>query len=289
LINFFVNKDRLGVDICIIFKDKIIMNEVKKSVVTKNSDKKVDTNERKKIKEKAQNMRKNIFEEYDCDNLELTMPVLLKAGVHFGHQKSRRNPKMDQYIYTTRNNINIIDLAKTVGLMKEALDFLLWVKKSGKQILFVGTKKQTHNLVKDIAGYSDNPFVIERWLGGTFTNFRNIRKRVRYMTHLKNQIEKGDLKKYTKFEQMKKMEEAQKLERRMGGIEEMKDLPGALFVTDVEADKIAVREANNKGIPVVAFVDTNVNPEGVTYPIPANDDAVSSLTILFAYVCKILK
>jgi len=262
------------------------MSEVKKDVATK-----VDDKDDKKVgaKKVALKKRKNVFEEYDYDSLELTMPVLLKAGVHFGHQKSRRNPRMDQYIYTTRNNINIIDLAKTVDLTKEALDFLVSVKKSGKQILFVGTKKQTRNLVIDVAEYTDNPFVVERWLGGTFTNFRNIRTRTRYMTRLKSQIEKGDLKKYTKFEQMKKIEEAEKLDRRMGGIEEMKDLPGALFVTDVEADKIAVREANNVGIPVVALVDTNINPEGITYPIPANDDAVSSLTMMLAHVCKALQ
>jgi len=233
--------------------------------------------------------KKNVFVQCDCDKLELSMESLLKAGVHFGHQKSRRNPKMDDYIFTTRNNINIIDLSKTVTLTQEALDFLKSVKKSGNQILFVGTKKQAFDLVKDASDYTGNPYVVERWLGGTLTNFGNIRKRARYMTRLRDQIEKGDIKKYTKFEQVKKMEEVQKLERRMGGIADMGKLPGVLFVTDVEADKIAVREANKMGIPVVALVDTNVNPEGVTYPIPANDDAVSSLTIMLAYVCKALR
>ncbi len=269
------------------------MNKVKQDNATKDSNE--ELNEKKVgnqgVRDTApkSDKRKNIFADYDCDNLELTMPALLKAGVHFGHQKARRNPKMNQYIYTTRNNINIIDLAKTVDLTKEAIEFLMSVKKSNKKILFVGTKKQTHKLIVDIAEYTDNPFVVERWLGGTLTNFRNIRARARYMTRLKSQIEKGDLKKYTKLEQMKKIEEAEKLERRMGGIEDMKDLPGAVFVTDVEADKIAVREANSIGIPVVAFVDTNVNPEIVTYPIPANDDAVSSLTLMLAHICKALK
>jgi small subunit ribosomal protein S2 len=254
------------------------MNEEKKVTTAKDVDKKV-----------VQKKRKNIFESYDCDSLELTMPALLKAGVHFGHQKSRRNPKMDQYIYTTRNNINIIDLAKTVELTQEALNFLKSVQKSGKQILFVGTKKQTKDLVVDVAEITENPFVVERWLGGTFTNFRNIRGRTRYMTRLRNQIEKGDIKKYTKFEQMKKNEEAEKLERRMGGIADMASLPGAIFVTDVEADKLAIREANIVGVPVVALADTNVNPEGVTYVIPANDDAISSLTVMLAHVCQALK
>ncbi|XLQ19814.1 MAG: 30S ribosomal protein S2 [Candidatus Moraniibacteriota bacterium] len=258
------------------------MSEDKKIAVKKDSDK-------KDMQEIAKNARKNVFEKYDYDNLELTMPVLLKAGVHFGHQKARRNPKMDQYIFTTRNNINIIDLAKTVELAGEALEFLESVKKSGKQILFVGTKKQSCDLVKDVAEYTENPYVVERWLGGTFTNFRNIRGRTRYMTRLKDQIEKGDLKKYTKFEQMKKIEEAEKLDRRMGGIAEMASLPGAVFVTDLNADKLAVAEANIVGVPVVALVDTNVNPAGVTYPIPANDDAVSSITMMFAHICKALK
>jgi small subunit ribosomal protein S2 len=255
------------------------MSEVKKAAVVTDS----------KNLEDNQSKRKNVFEDYDYDNLELTMPALLKAGVHFGHQKSRRNPKMDNYIFTTRNNINIIDLAKTVKATEEALNFLKSVKNSGKKILFVGTKKQARNLVIDAAEYTDNLFVVERWLGGTFTNFGNIRKRARYMTRLQEQIKKGDLKKYTKLEQMKKIEEAQKLDRRMGGIAQMSSLPGAIFVTDAEADKIAIREANIVGVPVIALVDTNVNPEGVTYPIPANDDAVSSLTVMLAHVCKALQ
>lgn len=235
------------------------------------------------------NSRKNIFESIDLGELELSMAALLKAGVHFGHQKSRRNPRMSEYIYTTRNNINIIDLAKTVERMNEALEFIASIKKSGKQILFVGTKRQAHDLVIDIAKYTGNPFVVERWLGGTFTNFGNIRRRTRYMTRLQEQIAKGEIKKYTKFEQMKKMEEADKLDRRMGGIADMRDLPGAIFVTDVEADKLAIREAVALNIPVIAIVDTNVNPEGVTYPIPANDDAISSLTVILAHVCKTLR
>lgn len=235
------------------------------------------------------NSRKNVFEAIDLESLELTMAALLKAGVHFGHQKSRRNPRMSEYIYTTRNNINIIDLAKTVDRLKEALEFIVSMKKSGKQILFVGTKRQAHDLVRDIAKYTGNPFVVERWLGGTFTNFGNIRRRTRYMTRLQEQIAKGELKKYTKFEQMKKIEEAEKLDRRMGGIADMRDLPGAIFVTDVEADSLAIREAIAMNIPVIALVDTNVNPTGVTYPIPANDDAISSLTMILAHVCKALR
>ena len=144
-------------------------------------------------KKEQSTKKKNVFAQYDRDGLELSMESLLKAGVHFGHQKSRRNPKMDDYIFTTRNNINIIDLSKTVTLIKEALDFLKSVKKSGNQILFVGTKKQAFDLVGDAADYTGNPYVVERWLGGTLTNFGNIRKRARYMTRLRDQIEKGEV------------------------------------------------------------------------------------------------
>lgn len=249
----------------------------------------VEASEKEVSKEIEEEVKKNIFADFDFDSLELTMPALLKAGSHFGHQKARRNPKMNQFIYTTRNNINVIDLAKTVELMKESLDFLTKIKESGKQILFIGTKKQAQSLVVDLAEMTKNPYVIERWLGGTFTNFGNIRKRVRYMTSLKTQIETGELKKYTKFEQTKKKEEYEKLDRRMGGLADMQDMPGAIFVTDLEADKLAVKEAQKMNVPVVAIADTNVDPELADYLIPANDDAVSSLKFILAHVCKTLK
>lgn len=231
----------------------------------------------------------NIFAAYDFDGLELTMPALLKSGVHFGHQKARRNPKMRPYIFTTRNNISIIDLAQTTEMLQKALDFMAGLHKSGKQILFVGTKKQARTVVMDAATYTGNPFVVDRWLGGTFTNFVNIRRRVRHMVRLEEMIKNGDLKKYTKFEQMKKIEEAEKMRQRMGGIDHMRDLPAAVFITDMDADRIAVREAVAVGIPIVAIVDTNVNPDDVAFPIPANDDAVSSLTTILAHVCKALR
>lgn len=249
----------------------------------------VEASEKEVSKEIEEEVKKNIFADFDFDSLELTMPALLKVGSHFGHQKARRNPKMNQFIYTTRNNINIINLAKTVELMKESLDFLTKIKESGKQILFIGTKKQAQSLVVDLAEMTKNPYVIERWLGGTFTNFGNIRKRVRYMTSLKTQIETGELKKYTKFEQTKKKEEYEKLDRRMGGLADMQDMPGAIFVTDLEADKLAVKEAQKMNVPVVAIADTNVDPELADYLIPANDDAVSSLKFILAHVCKTLK
>lgn len=232
--------------------------------------------------------KKDAFADYDYDALDLSMEALLKAGAHFGHQKSRRNPKMDQYIYGVRNGITIIDLAQTVPLMEEALKFLASVRQSGKKVLFVGTKKQTYDLVVSAANATDNPYVIERWLGGTFTNFPNIRKRTRHLLQMEEAQEQGELKKYTKFEQMKKKEEISKLERKMGGIKNMTDLPGAIFVTDLKEDHLAVKEARAMNVPIVAIADANINPDDADYPIPANDDAISSLRYILAHVCKTL-
>lgn len=264
----------------LIIKDKFCMEE--KNVKTTE----VVTSENEVVKKEA---KREVFAGFDFESIELSMESLLKVGAHFGHQKARRNPKMSPYIYATRNGINIIDLSKTVELMNETLEFLSKIKKSGKQILFVGTKKQTQPIVMAVAEITKNPFVVERWLGGTFTNFINIRKRARYMSKLGEQIESGDLKKYTKFEQAQKQTEFEKLNRRMGGIETMQELPGAIFVTDLNADVLAIKEARKMGIPIVAIADTNVNPDNADYIIPANDDAISSLKFILANVCKVLK
>jgi len=230
--------------------------------------------------------KSNQFDGFDFDGLELSMEAMLVAGVHFGHPKSRRNPKMQDFIFTTRDNVNIIDLAQTVDLFETALKFLAQTSASGKKILFVGTKKQTQSFVVDLADYTGNPYVIERWLGGTMTNFGNIRKRVKYMISLEQQFAADELGKYTKLERLKKQEELEKLTRRMGGIKGMDALPAAVFVSDIKADHLAIREARRLGIPVVGISDTNANPEEVDYPIPANDDALSSLRYIFAHIAK---
>ncbi len=253
--------------------------------MTKEVKKEQDNNEVKK----PVVAKKNIFEEYDYDKLELSMEKMLKNGVHFGHTKSKCHPKMKDFVFTTRNNINIIDLSLSLELLKETLSFLEKISASNKKILFVATKKQAERYAKQIAEYTDNPYVIDRWLGGTLTNFKNIRKRVKYMAQLDSHFEKGELSRYTKLEQLKKSEELEKLKKRMGGIEKMVTLPAVVFVTDINADKIAIREAQALGIPVVAFADTNTNPEEVDYPIPANDDALLSLEYIFANVAKVLK
>ncbi len=234
-------------------------------------------------------VKESYFASLDLSKIEQTLEEMMKAGVHFGHQKARRNPKMDEYIFTTRKGINILDLQKTQERLEEALAFLISVKKSGKAILFVGTKIQSKDLVRDIATELQMPFVSERWLGGTFTNFKVIRGRTRYLVDGEAMLARGEFKKYTKFEQMKKIEELEKMEKRMGGIKNMADLPGVVFAASVKEDNLAITEAKKMGIPVIAIADTNVNPSGIDFPIPANDDAISSLKLILAYIYKAIK
>lgn len=226
------------------------------------------------------------FAGLDLAKIEVSLAEMMKNGVHFGHQKSRRNPKMDEYIFTTKKGINILDLQKTQERVNQALEFIKALRAGGKQILFVGTKIQAKNLVQDIARATDMPFVVERWLGGTFTNFKVIRGRTRYLTESEDKLARGEFKKYTKFEQMKKIEELEKMEKRMGGIKHMTELPAAIFATSIKEDILAITEAKKMGIPVIAIADTNVNPSLVDYPIPANDDAISSIRLILSYAYK---
>lgn len=230
--------------------------------------------------------RENYFTSLDLAKIDGSLEEMMKSGVHFGHQKSRRNPKMDEYIFTTRKGINIIDLQKTQEKLKEALEFMQGIKKSGKNILFVGTKIQAKDLAREVAEASGMPYVSERWLGGTFTNFKIIRGRTRYLVDSEAMMERGEFKKYTKFEQMKKNEELEKMEKRMGGIKNMLELPAAIFATSVKEDSLAIAEAKKMGVPVIAIADTNVDPSQIDYPIPANDDAISSLRLILAYAYK---
>jgi len=240
------------------------------------------TAEEKEVKE-------NYFASLDVSKIEQSLEEMMRAGVHFGHQKARRNPKMDEYIFTTRKGINIIDLQKTQEKIIEALEFIKSVKKSGKAVLFVGTKIQAKDLVRDMAVALEMPYVCERWLGGTFTNFKVIRSRTRYLVDSEGMLARGEFKKYTKFEQMKKMEELEKMEKRMGGIKNMADLPGVIFAASIKEDNLAITEAKKMGIPVIAIADTNVDPSFVDFPIPANDDAISSLRLILSYAYKAIK
>lgn len=226
------------------------------------------------------------YADFDFASLDGSLESLLKAGVHFGHLKSRRHPQMEQYIFTTRKNINIIDLAKTQEKLAEASQQIASVIKAGKPVLFVGMKKQTHDTVVSIAKRLGQSFVIDRWLGGTLTNWKQIRSRA---THLKDSEEKhatGEFKKYTKFEQAKKMEEIERLEKKVGGIKDMQEMPGIIVIADVKEAELVIHEARKMKIPLIGIVDSNSNPSHIDYPIPGNDDAVSSLRLLLGYLGK---
>ena len=210
----------------------------------------------------------------------VSMKQLLEAGVHFGHQTRRWNPKMAPYIFTERNGIYIIDLQKTVKKTEEAYDFIRSVAAEGKPILFVGTKKQAQNAIKDEAIKCGEYFVCERWLGGMLTNYKTIRGRINRLKDINRMEEDGTFDKLSKKEVLGLEAEREKLEKYLGGIKDMPAMPGAIFVVDPKKEKIAVREARILGIPVVGMVDTNCDPDDVDYIIPANDDAIRAVKLI---------
>ena len=212
----------------------------------------------------------------------ISMKQLLEAGVHFGHQTRRWNPKMAPYIFTERNGIYIIDLQKTVKKVDEAYNFLLSVAEAGETILFVGTKKQAQEAVKEEAVRAGMYFVNERWLGGMMTNFQTIQKRVKRLKALETMEEDGTFAVLTKKEVLALRHEMEKLQKFLGGIKEMNRLPGALFIVDPRKERIAVAEAKKLGIPIVAIVDTNCDPDEIDYVIPGNDDAIRAVKLLTA-------
>jgi len=210
----------------------------------------------------------------------ITMKELLEAGVHFGHQTQKWNPKMKSYIYGARNGIYILDLHKTLGLVEKALEFMSSVSSNGGQILFVGTKKQAQDAVFEAAESCGMHFVKHRWLGGMMTNFPTIQQRIRRMWELRKMAEDGTFDLLPKKEVIKRREELAKLERTLSGIEHLKTSPDALFIVDVKKEHLAVLEAKRLGIPVVAIVDTNCDPELIDYVIPANDDAIRAIRLI---------
>ncbi len=214
----------------------------------------------------------------------ISMKKLLEAGVHFGHQTRRWNPKMAEYIFTERNGIYIIDLQKTSDKVDEAYNFVKEVASSGDEILFVGTKKQAQESTKSEAARCGMHFVSQRWLGGMLTNYQTIRKRIDRLNALKAMEEDGTFALLTKKEVIKLRNEAERLEKFLGGIQNMDKLPGALFVVDPRKEKIAVEEAKKLGIPVVAIVDTNCDPDEVDFVIPGNDDAIRAVKLLTATI-----
>ena len=207
----------------------------------------------------------------------VSMKQLLEAGVHFGHQTRRWNPKMAEYIYMERNGIYIIDLQKTVKKLEEAYDFVRSLAENGQSLLFVGTKKQAQDAVREEAGRVGQFYVNARWLGGMLTNFKTMRTRVDRLAQLKKMQEDGTFDMLPKKEVMKHLGEMDKLEKYLGGVKEMKRLPGALFVIDPRKEHTASAEARKLHLPIVAIVDTNCDPDEVDYVIPGNDDAIRAI------------
>ena len=209
-----------------------------------------------------------------------TIKQLLEAGAHFGHQTGRWHPRMKDYIFTKRNGIHIIDLEKTTAMLNEACDFVRQVVAEGGTILFVGTKKQAQESIVEEAQRCGMYYVDQRWLGGMLTNFTTIQARIDYLVRLEDQQSRGEFGRLSKKEVLKIGEEIEKLNRQMGGFKEMTSLPSALFIVDLIKEKIALAEAKRMGIPVVAIVDTNCNPDDIDYTIPANDDAIRAIKLI---------
>jgi small subunit ribosomal protein S2 len=211
---------------------------------------------------------------------QLPLKALLEAGVHFGHQTKRWNPKMRPFIFGERNGIHIIDLRQTARLLGEAETFAREVAARGGIFIFVGTKKQAQEIIRTEAERCGQYYVIERWLGGTLTNFVTIRQRLRYLVQLEEEVRSANFPLLPKKEQMRKLRELQKLQRTLGGLRGLTRLPDALYVVDPRREAIAVAEARRLGIPIIAMVDTNCDPDAVDYVIPANDDAIRSIRLI---------
>ena len=220
--------------------------------------------------------------------LELDTEQMAQAGLHFGHRTSRVHPKMKPYIFGVRNTVHIINLDKTAEKFKEVLEFIKKLISENKTLLLVGTKIQVKNMAKDFAKECKLPYITERWLGGTFTNFKTIKKRIDYFKDLEEQKKKGELVKYTKKERAKIDKELRDLEIKFGGIKDMEGLPDVIFVLDMKKDALAIKEAKKKGVIVIAIADTNVDPTLADYPIPANDDAISSVKYILEKVKKVI-
>lgn len=221
-------------------------------------------------------------------DFNLSLEEMAEAGLHFGHRTSKTNPKMKPYIFGARSTVHIIDLEKTAEKLKEALEFIQDLISKNGVLLFVGTKVQTRDLVKNIAKECGLPYVSERWLGGTFTNFATLQKRVEYFKELERKRAAGELEKYTKKERLDFDKEIADLELKFGGIKEMAKLPDAVFVCDIKKDELAVKEARKKGIKIVGIAHTNVDPTMADYPIPANDDAISSVKYILEKVKEVI-
>jgi small subunit ribosomal protein S2 len=221
--------------------------------------------------------------------IEVTIKRMLEAGVHFGHQKRRWNPKMAKFIFGERNGIYIIDLQKTAGKLKNAIEFVRATTAKGGSILFVGTKKQAQGPVRDEASRAAMPYVNQRWLGGTLTNFATVRRSLLRFRALKKSKEDGSLSRLPKHEVMSKEKDLERMVKNLGGIENMNRLPDAVFIVDPHKERTAVQEANRLHIPIVALVDTNCDPDEITYPIPSNDDAIRAIQLMCSVIAESAK
>ncbi|MFB6249953.1 MAG: 30S ribosomal protein S2 [Salinibacter sp.] len=228
-------------------------------------------------------------EENEEASHRVTIEELLKSGAHFGHLTSRWNPRMEKHIFMERNNIHIIDLMQTQVLLDEAAEAAKRFARRGKKILFAGTKKQAQDIVREHAEDCGMPHMVDRWLGGTMTNFQTIRKSIRRMEEIERMDRDGTLDKLKKKEKLLRLREHEKLENTLGGIRDMARLPGAIFIVDVKREEIAVSEARNLGIPIIAMVDTNGNPKKIDYPVPVNDDALSSIELVTSTITDAIK
>jgi small subunit ribosomal protein S2 len=220
------------------------------------------------------------------ETTEVTMKALLEAGVHFGHQTKRWNPKMRPYIFTERHGIHIIDLQQTVRLLEEAQAFVRDLATRGQRIVFVGTKKQAQETMRSEAARSGQFFVDRRWLGGTLTNFVTIRSRLRHLAELESEFESGQIQALPKQEQIRKTRELERLRLSLGGLKNMTSLPGAIFVVDPKREHIAIAEARRLGIPIIAMVDTNCDPDLIDFVIPSNDDAIRSVRLISSRISE---
>jgi small subunit ribosomal protein S2 len=216
--------------------------------------------------------------------VKLSMKSLLEAGVHFGHQKRRWNPKMNRYIFSARNGIHIMDLSQTLPLLQKAKEFISDIAADGKKIIFVGTKRQASEVITEEAERSGSFYVSTRWLGGTLTNFKTIQSRMDYLVKLEGERDAGKFKYITKKEAQKKEVSIQRLNRYLGGIKEMTEMPGALFIVDIGKESLAVAEALRVGVPIVALVDSDCNPTPIDSVIPGNDDAIRSIRLVASQI-----
>lgn len=233
-----------------------------------------------KIENKKEKISSSVSEKRNSakeKDFKLDLEEMARVGLHFGHKTSKIHPGMNPYLFGARNGVHLINLEKTEEKLKEALNFIRELILEDKILLFVGTKIQVKDAVKNTAVECGMPYVIERWLGGTFSNFDIIKKRIEYFKELESKKNQGELEKYTKKERVQIDKELSILELKFGGIKELTRLPDAIFVTDIKKDYLALKEARDKGVKVVAISDTNVDPSLADYPIPANDDAISSV------------